>query len=70
MSSWFLRRWDPFETDWSLYRHFEEIDKVMDKSFRKLEHQMEKSRQRLLEEIQSQEKKPKITPESTSYLKE
>lgn len=42
----------------------------MDKSFRKLEHQMEKSRQKLLEELQTQEKKSKITPESTSYLKE
>lgn len=69
MSDWFMRRWDPFDLEWSLWRHFEEIDRLMDRSFRTFEKQMLNHRQKMLEEFKA-EKKPAIKPESTSYTRE
>lgn len=63
MSDWFLRRWDPFDLDWSLYRHFEEIDRLMDRNFRRFEEDMQNTRQKMLQDIKStQNLKPALTP--------
>jgi hypothetical protein len=66
MSDWFLRRWDPFDLTWSPWRHFEEIERHMNRTFRVLEREMELSRRHMLDF----ERYNAIVPESTSYSKE
>jgi hypothetical protein len=64
---WALSRWDPFDMNLGTWRQFENMDRMLDRTFESFENDMELTRQKML---QSQEVKQRaIRPESTSYTK-
>jgi hypothetical protein len=44
-SDWMLRRWDPFDLDWNVWRQFEMMDRTIDRTFSRFENEMNQTRQ-------------------------
>jgi len=38
---WGLRRWDPFDLNWNVWRQFEMMDRMVDRTLGSFENEME-----------------------------
>eukprot|EP00347_Sterkiella_histriomuscorum_P013873 403363041 len=64
---WILQRWDPFSMNLNIWRQFEMMDCMLDRSFDKFENEMFQNRNLIL---QSQDfKQRQIQPQSSTYEK-
>lgn len=64
---WSLRRWDPFDMNWSVWRQFENMDRMLERTFDTFEEDMDSFRNKALQSSQTQQQQ--IQPERTSYMK-
>ena len=70
--SWFLtpyRAWDPLDLEWSTWRHFQEMDRALERNFRYFDRDMEQQRRQLLDTFK-EEGIANLNLEDTSYSKE
>ena len=70
--SWFLtpyRVFDPLDLDSNVWRHFQEMDRSLDRQFRYHEREMEHQRRQLMDQFK-QEGLSNLNLEDTSYSKE
>jgi hypothetical protein len=47
-SDWHLRRWDPFDMNWNVWRQFEAMDRTLDRTFDRFENEMNQTRNQML----------------------
>ena len=64
---WSLRRWDPFDMNRNVWRQFEMMDRMMDRTFERFENDMFNTRRNMLQLPEFQQRA--IQPTSTTYTK-